>query len=78
MDGTLELERIDSIAKLPVAPVSSMATTSDIRDKELENIEPPFEGALIGKGPFLYPLPIIGIFASIFFSIASGQFVTVN
>lgn len=78
VDGTFELERIDKIAKLPVAPSSSMGVVSALKELISEEKEPSFEGALIGKGPFLYPLPIIGTFASLFFAIASGQFITVS
>ena len=35
--------------------------------------EPSFEGALIGKTPLLYPLPVVFFFASIFGAIASGS-----
>mmetsp|Transcript_9197 Transcript_9197/g.11590 ORF Transcript_9197/g.11590 Transcript_9197/m.11590 type:complete len:437 (-) Transcript_9197:76-1386(-) len=40
--------------------------------------EPPFEGALIGKKPFLFPIPVAGVFVSIFYLISSGQFIKVN
>ncbi len=40
-------------------------------------IEPIFEGALIGKEPFLFPLPVVLFFASIFYLVSTGQYTAV-
>mmetsp|Transcript_48909 Transcript_48909/g.147355 ORF Transcript_48909/g.147355 Transcript_48909/m.147355 type:complete len:317 (-) Transcript_48909:223-1173(-) len=45
---------------------------------ESDLLEPPFEGALIGLKPYLYPLPVIATFLSIFAAIVTGQFDTLN
>jgi hypothetical protein len=37
--------------------------------------EPLWEGALIGKKPYLYPLPVIAFFLAIFGAISNNQFV---
>ena len=40
--------------------------------------EPSWEGALIGKKPFLYPLPVIGVFLALFGAISTNQFINTN
>ena len=45
--------------------------TSSIKDAQ----EPPFEGALVGKGPYLFPLPVVAFFSTILFFIANNPFV---
>jgi len=38
-------------------------------------VEPPQEGAFIGKGPYLFPLPVVATFLTIFYCIATNKFV---
>ncbi len=41
--------------------------------------QPPYaEGALIGKGPLLFPLPVVAFFGTVFYLVSSGQFTAGN
>ena len=76
IDGTAEIERVNDL----VAPNMSTTRASDSSNVALveDLVEPPFEGALVGKGPLLYPLPVILFFGTIFWSVTSQQFVQVS
>ncbi len=39
--------------------------------------EPLWEGALVGKRPYLYPLPVAFVFLALFWGISTSQFVPV-
>jgi len=45
--------------------------------KKLPSKEDPFEGALAGKLPYLYPFPVIAAFFTVFWAVANQQFVQV-
>jgi len=79
IDGTEEIERIDGLIDLSSASAVGVAVSPQERgqtcNREYERIEPLWEGALIGKGPFLYPFPVIGVFLAIFGAISTNQFV---
>mmetsp|Transcript_6755 Transcript_6755/g.9659 ORF Transcript_6755/g.9659 Transcript_6755/m.9659 type:complete len:403 (-) Transcript_6755:78-1286(-) len=45
--------------------------------KKLPTKEDAFEGALAGKLPYLYPLPVIAAFFTVFWAVANQQFVQV-
>ena len=84
IDGTYELERIDdSTNNIPTnerSPADQSAdffrpiTTGTTMSDQVK--EPIWEGALLRKGPYLYPLPVIAFFSAIFCGIATGQFTT--
>lgn len=83
VDGTKELEKVDEILK-PKLSETKLKNKEEGRKMEVssapnrrtdEEKEPSFEGALIGKGPFLFPLPIALFFLSIFYNVANGQYV---
>lgn len=85
VDGTAEIERVNElVAPYVVSPdavldpstpqVSSSSAVAFVKD----GAEPPFEGALDGKGPLLYPLPVILFFGIIFWSVTTQQFVQVS
>ena len=44
-------------------------------DEDGLEVEQIFEGALIGKKPFLFPLPVVLFFSSVFYLIATGQLI---
>jgi hypothetical protein len=77
VDGTVEIERLDSLnlVALPVTKTTGDASTTP--KEKAGNDEPLWEGALIGKRPFLYPLPVVATFATIFWSVATQQFVQI-
>ncbi len=76
VDGTYEIERIDSIVRTGIT--SNSNSISDTSNKSLTQVQgqPFWEGALAGKKPYLYPLPVIAVFLSIFGAIATNQFVS--
>lgn len=84
VDGTADIERIDGLVVsdlgssvvVPIMP-KTLGPSSAVALEE-ENAEPPFEGALVGKAPFLYPFPVILFFGTVFWSITSQQFVQVS
>lgn len=71
-----EIEQRD-VSTVPDAPVASSSTPSN-RRSDADEEEPPFEGALVGLLPFLYPVPVAATFLSIFLAIATGQFDALN
>jgi len=75
VDGAKEIERIDKLVDVP-RPTSGNNLTKKSNNKKNKD-EPYAEGALIGKGPFLFPLPSIIAFAYIFWAVSTEQFVQV-
>jgi hypothetical protein len=86
VDGTLEIERIDASldadanidadAAVRVARKSTnRGVVSQSEKGRGHEQEPLWEGALIGKKPYLYPLPVIAFFLAIFGAISNNQFV---
>jgi hypothetical protein len=73
VDGTAELERIDSLVER--MPVGNAVPSSRQQPVVADTMAPLWEGALIGKQPFLYPIPVVLTFAAIFWSVATQQFV---
>ena len=85
VDGTAEIERVsDLMAPYLVSsnavpnPSTPRASSSSAVALVEDGVEPPFEGALVGKGPLLYPLPVVLFFGTIFWSVTSQQFVQVS
>ena len=80
IDGTTEIERLieevarngndDKPASFPKPSSSSLSLSST-------KLIPYQEGGLDGKLPYLYPIPVILTFMTIFWSIATQQFVQV-
>ena len=76
VDGAHEIEALvetlqggrrgDSLQKSIPSKVSKLTDTVE---------EPLWEGALIGKRPYLYPVPVATFFGLIFWGIATQQFV---
>lgn len=77
VDGTYEIERIDAMVKDMVASDSNSNSASKTSNKRIEQVQgqPLWEGALIGKKPYLYPLPVIIFFLSVFGAISTNQFI---
>ncbi len=85
VDGTSELERIDELVMGDLTKLNMRTEGSSIAESWLASNnkndvqemtkEAPFEGAFIGKGPYLLPLPVIAFFSTIFYFIATNQFV---
>jgi hypothetical protein len=88
IDGTKEIENIvlnnnnnkknfgnDDIVEKMIKPPSSSSPSSSPRI-----ISPPpkplWEGALIGKRPYLYPIPVVAVLLLSFWSVVTEQFVT--
>lgn len=67
IDGCYEIERIAE-ALVVTAPKLSFSKLEDASNEE---------GALTGKLPYLYPIPVTMLFASIFYSVATEKFVQV-
>jgi len=84
VDGTADIERIDGLvvsdlgSSVVVPTMPKTSGPSSAVALEEENAEPPFEGAMVGKAPFLYPFPVILFFGTVFWSITSQQFVQVS
>jgi hypothetical protein len=75
VDGTAELERID-YSFVGLMPVGNAVPSSRQQVGADSSMAPPlWEGALIGKQPFLYPIPVVLTFAAIFWSVTTQQFV---
>mmetsp|Transcript_1916 Transcript_1916/g.2663 ORF Transcript_1916/g.2663 Transcript_1916/m.2663 type:complete len:106 (+) Transcript_1916:789-1106(+) len=72
VDGTAEIERIDQLIQL-----AKNTPSSDVVISAFQNDEP-FEGAFIGKRPYLYPLPVIATFSYLFWAVATQQFVQLS
>lgn len=82
VDGTKNIEQLADTVPLPLVPNDEKLTagpdlvqssSSNSTAVALPGKEPPFEGALIGKKPYLYPLPGLAIFAFIFWALATGK-----
>mmetsp|Transcript_24721 Transcript_24721/g.40259 ORF Transcript_24721/g.40259 Transcript_24721/m.40259 type:complete len:407 (-) Transcript_24721:244-1464(-) len=81
VDGTFEIEQVDDLVYPSLGIQRKLSATAAAATEPVdlkEGGEPPFEGALIGKRPYLYPFPVIVLFATIFWSIATQQFVQVS
>ena len=86
VDGTSNIERVDSLVlphllgSVDMASTKYNTATKNTRaSKEVQKEkEPIYEGALIGKKPYLYPFPVIFVLLLIFYSVATNQFVQVN
>jgi len=77
LDGTHEIE-----ALVEEIEVGKDTKSLQIRGKESTKSvstteEPLWEGALIGKRPYLYPLPVAFAFLALFWGISTSQFVAV-
>lgn len=82
VDGTAEIERVDGLVGVELRGDRGKVLTASVpsrvvRTNANEEKEPPYEGALIGNLPFLYPFPVVLLFASIFWAVATEQFVQV-
>lgn len=83
VDGTANIERVDELVKFvtntntPPPLPSDIISSNSSNNKSDDDNEPPFEGALIGKGPYLYPFPVIALFSYLFWAVATQQFVQV-
>ena len=89
IDGAQEIQRIASeIGKASVLQESIQAfdATNEVRApsviKSIATLErkgkdAPFENALVGKKPLLYPIPVALIFGYLFWSVATQQFTQV-
>ena len=81
VDGSEGIEQIDgsldllSASEVGVAVSSYQEERGHTYNRENERTEPLWEGALVGKKPFLYPFPVIGLFLAIFGAISTNQFV---
>lgn len=73
LDGTDEIEAM--VGKLGRG--KSLQTTTKASRSGSKTGEPKWEGALIGKRPYLYPFPVAFVFLLIFWGIATEKFVTV-
>ena len=77
VDGTSELKRIDEIIEMKTVETTNDSQLGQVTlHKDGEGKEPLWEGALIGKKPFLYPLPVISVFLALFGFIATQQTVS--
>ncbi|OEU09007.1 hypothetical protein FRACYDRAFT_249351 [Fragilariopsis cylindrus CCMP1102] len=90
IDGTKEIENIvlnknnnknkfgNDIEEKMVKPPSSSSPSSSSSSPHI--ISPPpkplWEGALIGKRPYLYPIPVVTVLLLFFWSVVTEQFVT--
>jgi len=72
IDGTSEIERIEQALAENWKKVVLTSSPQSGKGKE-----PFWEGALIGKQPYLFPLPVVATFAIIFWAISTQQFVQV-
>ena len=88
VDGTDEIETVLKIVQQQQQrqpPLPSLEQRKQKQQKEqqrkqtLSSSSPPppplWEGALIGKRPYLYPFPVAVFFAAFFWAIATEQFV---
>lgn len=84
IDGTEQLEQINNLIKPKLTEKMlefDMAKEAeyDIRDTncDLNESEPPYaEGALIGKGPLLFPIPVVAFFSTVFYLVSQNAFVS--
>lgn len=77
IDGTKELERIDELVIIPTKKEVKGGSCKMplVIEPNSEGKEPIWEGALVYKTPYLYPVPIIAFFSALFHAIATGQFI---
>ena len=68
IDGTDAIEELSSNDKNLPYPL----------EPEQKDGAPDFEGALVGQHPWLYPIPVAGVFGTIFWAVATQQFVQVD
>ena len=68
IDGTNAIEDLSSNDKNLPYPLKA----------EKKNGAPDFEGALVGQHPWLWPIPVAGLFGTIFWAVATQQFVQVD
>ena len=73
IDGTQNIEKVDKTLRNNFSFDLSRGTAKG----NGSNKEPSNEGALIGKGPLLSPIPGVLIFLAIVYGIATNQFVSV-
>ena len=77
VDGTSEIENLVLTleGKKEVQPLKTVPSNvvHSLDDRE----EPLWEGALIGKRPILYPVPVALTFIFLFWGIATNQFIEV-
>mmetsp|Transcript_37211 Transcript_37211/g.42473 ORF Transcript_37211/g.42473 Transcript_37211/m.42473 type:complete len:366 (-) Transcript_37211:127-1224(-) len=76
LDGAKEIERIDKLVQ--VVPSEERTTKVSKKTTPPNKNQPYAEGALIGKKPYLFPIPAIGVFLYIFWAVATEQFVQVQ
>ncbi|VEU41629.1 unnamed protein product, partial [Pseudo-nitzschia multistriata] len=75
LDGTHAIE-----AAIDHLRVSRGPQRREIRERNGENPSlakalPRWEGALVGKRPYLFPVPVVAFFASFFWAVVTEQFV---
>ena len=77
VDGTLEIEKLVGVLEDGTTKAASKTNkTSKMRSgKSSSSSAPLWEGALIGKHPYLFPLPVATFFITLFLGIKTGQFV---
>lgn len=74
IDGTKEIERLEQLLDL-----KSIYTTGElISSGGSGGGQQLWEGALVGKKPYLYPFPVIAVFLAMFGAISTNQFVVVS
>lgn len=79
VDGTEAIERLANSVPLPIVPPEEKVdVVESLSDDAVVAPEPPFEGALVGKRPFLYPLPVIALGGLIILGLVTGKFDEVN
>eukprot|EP00580_Thalassiosira_gravida_P019383 CAMPEP_0201670872 /NCGR_PEP_ID=MMETSP0494-20130426/27995_1 /ASSEMBLY_ACC=CAM_ASM_000839 /TAXON_ID=420259 /ORGANISM="Thalassiosira gravida, Strain GMp14c1" /LENGTH=394 /DNA_ID=CAMNT_0048152045 /DNA_START=300 /DNA_END=1481 /DNA_ORIENTATION=+ len=69
VDGAFEIERVDGLVYPSLGIQRKLSATAAAVTMPVDLMEgggPIFEGALIGKRPYLYPFPVIVLFATIF------------
>lgn len=78
VDGTRNIERLDQLLEFPQASSKQALVSPNVSiSPSFPEKEPPFEGALIGKSPYLFPFPVIGTLMILFWSVSTQQFVQV-
>lgn len=78
VDGTNEIENLARTLEERKEVQSFRAMPSKaIQSSVKEGEEPIWEGALIGKRPILYPVPVALVFIFLFWGIATQQFIEV-
>jgi len=81
VDGTHEIEKLvgvlggEKTAAKALSPGRKLQTKPAKPASSSSSPEPLWEGALIGKRPFLYPVPVTIFFVAFFWGVATQQFV---